>query len=1539
MLHKKLKMLWILILHFVASGMVKAVLDPIALKHRAEVEGVGYKVANLEQLRSLFENKNFDGFTILVPAFESINSDLVKEFLSQHNLKIDLAWQELIRDSEIFANQAACDQCFSTKKYPSRFFEKLAELRAKIERVFDVATTDTIQTLNYFPQMKKIKEFGKSHGTKLMVRSTGKEDTDKIANAGGNESVANVSPNEKTILAAMKIVVLSYFSEKSLIQRLGAGDQAIFKEPPFIPVLLQIMVGEKIGKSIPSCGVMFTEDPESSFSRGKQPTTGITIIQSSFGHNEGVVNSIVSVDTFYTDSNNHIVPVMRPKYFRLVPEDEGKLQTKDNPEEIIKESSLSVEAIKALKAISERLENYYQKPMDVEFVVDHETKTIFLVQARPITYAALLVQSCYLVDIDKIPDSKKITGNCIGSAGGQLRIIRSARNCIISKTLPAALEQYQSSDNAKDIECILVGAMAPATSHEATTFRGESKPVLFVKDLSILEQWIEKEKSFVVDLQQEIVIQEDGVEGLQQLIDQGKAHAGWISYPMPRLMSVGSFALQDTSSKPWDAVISIELHKKLADKKTQELVYNIKTLPRDEALNSLFELMFMIDKTVTKAGKKVILNQALDAEIEQFGAWVYTIANSIKSLIGYQPGSLGYILRLFSIRQLETLIYQQPGNDIIDGFSLVTLAKTLQQEASSQKLLLQKQKIGFPPRRPASKIIVLQAVQYIKLKEFALTNELQQEWLNFVSKLTTIKDVNLQKNFNVMFAHLGRLNILPLWQNTLFAQTYKDKSGNAEDVATTLSDQYSEVKIFIDQLNKISKKLESINLNALDNPSKFEKTWNSFINDIVKYFKSEDFLTGFNSSNQLGKMIALHTMEQLVSKFDGAIKTVEGSANYKIVTSKDSPEYEKHSDKIFTFKKMLERYRDLLILWTKSLQVSELFGENEISVQRYRLNRFDACVTIDSNNLKSSRGFDVGSVALGSGGLRGIQPTTLEDFFTLIHQSLLNIVSGWHKKIGGEKIDLPNWIQKLKDFITINKFYLGMRDALLVGVQFDPPIVSFSYNISLGNHSARIILTYNKKTNSGFLEIVMIGDQGSLLRWNVIRDFVLVMGSFLQTGTTVSLSEKNVSGKIVLGEKSNISLIMYFLDKVIDLAEISLEALPTVGSFLTSLPKDQQIAFAYKILKLSFEKPELIRVLSEMHTAAMKILIENKQDISLFVNKAVQFAKIGNPQKQAIALSLLSAIVQELPYYQQAFEALNAVLLTKNPVVQEEIVRLCAALLGKKQIYPQIITVIANNLHSVVARNFLQEIPLDVLDLSPIIPAAITLMQDNSKGEKILLMFYSLLDKGKGFPESIKVACGALKSSNDLSKSRAVELFNKLFEYGKGFDEAEKVLNETLLPSNEECGEPFNVKTKFFINLVEHEKSFSKAVEYAALEFIYKLSRGNAMKIFSKLFGKGKGFTQAANAAVEVFKLDPWNNSGQDQYDALGLFEKIFDYGYGFEQAQAVIREIQEPTPEFYRIAQELQEYLPQLQELIAKKQADLAARSVALSIASTVPE
>jgi len=207
-----------------------------------------------------------------VPAFFAISSDDIKKHL-QNSFDFDKSW-----------NDFTTKQNPNKKSLTSKAIEHLTNLRSNINKAFEQKIPTELG--------KKIFENLSLTAFKdkfLMVRSTGREDSKELANAGGNESISSVPATVEAVWQAMGMVVKSYFSEKSISQRLISGDD--ITKDPFMPVLVQVMIGET-PTIIPISGVMFSQEAEGN-------TPGIAQIHVAYGHNEGVVNSLVAVDTFY----------------------------------------------------------------------------------------------------------------------------------------------------------------------------------------------------------------------------------------------------------------------------------------------------------------------------------------------------------------------------------------------------------------------------------------------------------------------------------------------------------------------------------------------------------------------------------------------------------------------------------------------------------------------------------------------------------------------------------------------------------------------------------------------------------------------------------------------------------------------------------------------------------------------------------------------------------------------------------------------------------------------------------------------------------------------------------------------------------------------------------------------------------------------------------------------------------------------------------------------------------------------------------------
>jgi len=543
----------------------------------------GNKTANLMCLRKLCKEeivkgeivkgdseKSIASYFVKVPEFHGVTHGEVIAYLKKNNFDLEARWaallqqylykvqkpEELTQEVMQKTQKALLDKKDLSVEFKA-FADAVQALGEEIKNVFKQHPFFSQEELGKLGDNNElgalILKLGKL--LSLMVRSTGKEDTKEFANAGGNETVANVEPTAQAVSEAMGVVVASYVGLKSISQRLAVAKtieliQAILAQP-FVPVLIQRMIGEPADgikvtsaedvKKIPVPGVMFTTEAEAR-------TPGLTMVQTTFGHNEGVVNSLVPVDTWYIGPNNIFYPIIRNKTVRLVPQTAAELAA--NPEKRLKYATnvwgegknkhsfgqnptLSEASERALKKLSNKIEAFYGDPMDVEFVFMPVENTIYLVQARPIVFGKAK-EPTYVSDefIAKVSSDNKIECTKIGIGKAQVAIIDGVENKILigAELRDVLALQYLTlpTKEREKVKCIIVKEDAAATSHEATTFRAEQKPVLQCKDQDI-DQF--RGRKLTIDVQRGLVL-------LDQAAAASDIKPDWIEFPAPKQLSV-----------------------------------------------------------------------------------------------------------------------------------------------------------------------------------------------------------------------------------------------------------------------------------------------------------------------------------------------------------------------------------------------------------------------------------------------------------------------------------------------------------------------------------------------------------------------------------------------------------------------------------------------------------------------------------------------------------------------------------------------------------------------------------------------------------------------------------------------------------------------------------------------------------------------------------------------------------------------------------------------------------------------------------------
>lgn len=521
---------------------------------------VGRKAANLEELvelkkslekRQILQNVEVDkekpnkgsaskkqdlgtSIQVEIPPFFPIEDSPVREHLYRFAPRIKELWDSFIKTQT--GHLSLTEPSIKT----------LQEIQEIIRTVF---------TEHAF-QNELMKQFlvGLDKEDLLMVRSTGMEDSVDFANPGGNESVAGVEPNEKAVSEAMGIVVASYFSEKSIGQRLQ-GKQEVITESTFMPVLVQKMIGEKLGGER-------DPKPENIVKSGVIHVTpaGVRIDVSS-GHGELVVNSLGPSDSYYVNVNmSGVVHEQRlVKTHRLVPMESTeldpktqivrkkiKLKTIQNPPKLAQAPSLTDTEARLLAKKAEEIQQHYELPMDLEFVFDPKKKIFYLVQARPIQQELGFSEKLNIIEakpkteltikaeqkeqMERKEESEKrsdprldmpssvppekmkeltelqqkhqvaiLEGRVITAAKAALKVVTHPDQLIIADTIGEALAEF--SDPKKPYKdravAVIIRERALKTSHEAAYLNSCGIPVLQMPMKETIETWLQ-DPSFVL---------------------------------------------------------------------------------------------------------------------------------------------------------------------------------------------------------------------------------------------------------------------------------------------------------------------------------------------------------------------------------------------------------------------------------------------------------------------------------------------------------------------------------------------------------------------------------------------------------------------------------------------------------------------------------------------------------------------------------------------------------------------------------------------------------------------------------------------------------------------------------------------------------------------------------------------------------------------------------------------------------------------------------------------------------------------------------
>lgn len=429
---------------------------------------MGNKAANLYQLQVIAHEANIE-----VPPFLSLSHSVIEEAILS-------GYPEFHKDYRAFQKSLGSPPVLTS------------EGRALLKTI-----RKKIQSQPFISQ--EMRGWIASRGLEyIAVRSTGREDSDKKSNAGAYLTKLYVAKDERVVSENIGEVVASYFSEESVLQRIASGDETLVNDPPFVPILLQEMVGEPVhvewdDQHIPRSGVMFVKPDVSEISVG-------------LGHNAGIVSSSVTTDTCRFSMTGGVRQVVREKKTRFRGQSDEKGVITCVPvscsEKLGKSPALSLKMAYRMQEVAKKIYAIYQRPMDVEFTIIGNQ--IYLLQARP-----LVISEQHPSYLETIEGGLK--GETLVAGNSKVALIERQEELIIADTIEDAYKAYVK--HPESVKAIVIREEAPRTSHRAVFFTGEGIPVVIFDG--------EVERPCLLDPQQGIIAQ------------RGTIREGNICYPMP----------------------------------------------------------------------------------------------------------------------------------------------------------------------------------------------------------------------------------------------------------------------------------------------------------------------------------------------------------------------------------------------------------------------------------------------------------------------------------------------------------------------------------------------------------------------------------------------------------------------------------------------------------------------------------------------------------------------------------------------------------------------------------------------------------------------------------------------------------------------------------------------------------------------------------------------------------------------------------------------------------------------------------------------
>lgn len=595
-----------------------------------QAKEIGYKAANLEFLSEIaykYNERYSSDFAIEVPKHVSITNSAIISHLDEFAPLWREKWVEFVQAQGASRDNLNRDAII-----------KLHEIQDLVKSAFN-ENKFTVEGLN--PAVKQ------------MVRSTGDEDRVDVANPGGNESVPS---DHESISSSIGTVIASYFSEKSMTQRLKSGEDIVTK-PPLMPCLIQELIGNNLSERSPSVsGVIYT-------------SANSIRIDASHGHGELVVNSKGNFDKYFVTKEDVVHPYIGDKTIRIDPKlnpETGALELEEVDNSMFaQQASLSEEQAMNLAKFAQFVQEDYGMRMDIEFVFDTANNKINIVQARPIPEGKRKGIEPSALSNNFISDHQPehITSEVITTEVLTSKLIEKPKQIMLRPSIDLALKDYLNENN-NEYRAIIVSKTAPDTSHEAGFFASQGIPVLFVENYQEAQQWVENLENnlLVIDPQHSSVYNIPRALYQPNIIEKGIFRSTLPEYETPLTRTIMEGPSREVPEVKAKTIGELVLEARVNPDATQKLFHFVKDEIGDR------ETKLYDSEDIKESLKKLLIIPSSEESFKES-----------KEVLG---DLLQYITSIKNEKKISSSTFEQI---IIDGYELHKSLKELEQDPTNKE--------------------------------------------------------------------------------------------------------------------------------------------------------------------------------------------------------------------------------------------------------------------------------------------------------------------------------------------------------------------------------------------------------------------------------------------------------------------------------------------------------------------------------------------------------------------------------------------------------------------------------------------------------------------------------------------------------------------------------------------------------------------------------------------------------------------------------------------------------------------------------------